>query len=203
MVEEVTLKPKFTVLYILIILAAIVALAVIAYLDYAGELNGEVLGLNLPSTFFFGVLFLSFVLLLAAFLKFVATTYIVSEKEVIAIEGLVTRTKKSVPLSKIDNLTVRRSVRDLIMGTGTIHVDTPGGPGMALDMYYIDAGKLDSVESLLKDLTRAKTEAHVEGKLEAKEAKAAPTEEAAADVPAQEKPAKKKPAHKKKSDFPA
>ena len=189
MAEEVTIKPKFTVAYIAIVLATIIALGLVAYWNFTGDLRSDFF-----TIFFFGIMVLSVIALLSVFLKFVATTYRVTDKEVISIEGLVTKTKRSVPFTKIDNLTVRSTVKDMVMGTASIYIDTPAGHGAEIAMHYIDSGKIGSLETMLKDLMQSKKPTE-----EVKEALHAEEPEAE-EIPAEEKPAVKlarKPAKKK------
>jgi putative membrane protein len=178
MVEEITLKPKFIVLYILVAIVAIIMLGLLAYLYYAGEILPEFF-----TVFFFGIVILALIAFLAIFLKYLSTTYKITEKEIISIEGLITQTKRSVPFSKIDNVTIHRGLLDLILQTGSIYIDTPGGPGIPIIMYWIDAEKLSSLDELIRKL--------MEQEMSKKEAKEA--EERAVEKPAKEKPAKRKP----------
>jgi|GEM_PF-3330819 len=195
MVEEITLKPKFVVLYILVAFVAIVLLGVLAYLYYEREILPEFF-----TVFFFGIIILSLVTFLAIFLKYLSTTYKITEKEIIATEGLITQTKRSVPFSKIDNVTIHRGILDLILQTGSIYIDTPGGPGIPIIMYWIDADRLNALDELIRKLMeqesgKKKAEAGegqaVEKPAKKKEMEA--QEEQVVEKPAKEKPAKKKP----------
>jgi len=177
MAEQIILKPKFIVVYILIILAAIVLLAALAYYNYTGDVSASYF-----SIFSFGVIVLAALALLAVFLKYLALTYKISEHEVIFSEGIITRTTRTIPVKKIDNITIKRDIRDLILTTGSVSIETPAGPGPEIVMKFVDSGRLEEVEKRLKQLI-------------GKEAK--PPEQKqpgeAYEKPAEEKKPKKKP----------
>lgn len=193
MAESITLKPKFIVAYALTILLAIAALAILAYYNYIGEISADYFSL-----FSMGIFILAVIALLAVFLKYLALTYTISDHEVILSEGIITKTVRTVPIKKIDNISVKRGIRDLLMMTGSIHVDTPGGPGAEIVMNHVDSGRLHEIESKLKHLIGK--EAHPpQPPAEPERAPPAPApEEKAYEVPAEEfrpsrKPKKKEP----------
>lgn len=147
MVESITLKPKFTVVYALIIIVTLILLAAAAYLNWTRQMPDGLFTLMV-----FGVLILAVLALLATFLRYLSLTYIVSEQNIVTNEGIITKSVRTVPIKKIDNVTVRRTLYDLILGTGSILIETPAGPGPEITMHYIDASKLYSVKSMIMDL---------------------------------------------------
>ena len=188
MAEQITLKPKFTVAYALIIAIAIILMALLAYFNFTGS---ELFAAEYFSLFSIGVIILAILALLIAFLRYLALTYKITEHEVILSEGLITKSVRTVPIKKIDNISVKRSIRDLLMMTGSVHIDTPGGPAAEIIMRYVDADKLDLIERTLKELM---------GKAPHHEEHVHPDhEEKAHEEPAEgEKPAKKPPKKKGK-----
>ena len=188
--EDFTFKPKYTFLYAIIVIAAILLLGFVFYYGMTGELSAIMF-----DALIIGILLLTTLGLIASFLKYLAINYYVTDHEVILREGIITKTKRSVPFSKIDNITIRRSIRDMILDTGTIHIDTPGGPGNAIDMHFIDAGKLIKIEELIKGKMRSGEERHERGGNAKSQAGRGPEQEPELpddDAPAVERPAKKK-----------
>ena len=196
--EEFAFKPKFTFLYVVIIIISILILGVVFYYyQIAGEMSALMF-----DALTVGIILLAILGLIATFLKYIAINYNITEHEVIMREGIITKTKRSVPFSKIDNITIRRSIRDIVLDTGTIHIDTPGGPGNAIEMHFIDSGKLAKIEELIKGKMRGGEERHEHGgpaKPPAKRGSEQETELPDDDAPAEERPAKKKKKNNRKA----
>jgi len=185
------LKPKFNILYILIALLTIAVLAILAYFNYTGDISASYF-----SIFSIGIIILGVVAIVATFFKYLALTYKISDTEVILSEGIITKSVRTVPMKKIDNISIKRDVRDLILTTGSIHIDTPAGGGaVEIIMKFVDAGKLDEIESRLKQLMGKTTPTAAEPpKLE----EPPELEEEAEEEPAEEEKEEEKPAKKKK-----
>lgn len=184
MAEPIVLKPKFTVLYAIIIALAIIALAILAYFNFTGDVTGDYFLL-----FSIGIVALAVLALLAYFLKYLAVSYRVTDREIVMSEGIITKTTRVVPTHKIDNISVKRDIQDLILMTGSIHVDTPAGAGATeIIMRRIDSAKLDQVGDMIRKIIHK--ESHEHGPEERAHAE---PEEKAWEEPAKEyKPAKKK-----------
>ena len=195
--EELAFKPKYTFLYILIAAVAIVLLAVVFYYGMTGGISAIMF-----DALMIGIILLGILGLIATFLKYLAVNYSITEHEVIMREGIITKTKRSVPFSKIDNITIRRSIRDIILDTGTVHIDTPGGPGNAIEMHFVDAGKLVKIEEIIKGKMRSGEERHERGGLAKPQSGRGHEQEPELpdeDAPAEERPAKKKKKNGKKA----
>lgn len=186
---DILLKPKYTVLYLLIVAAAIIALAVLFYYNYNGSISSDTS--NLLSM---GIIILAFLALIATFLKYLAVNYRITDHDVTMSEGIITRTTRVVPVSKIDNTSVSRDVMDLILMTGSMRIDTPAGGGaVEIAIRRVDAGKVAEASDIIRGLMHA---VHHKD-----EPKPAPKQgEKAEDVPAAEKPAKKKKKNNKKEE---
>ena len=148
MAEPIILKPKFTVLYAIIIVIAIVALAFLSYMEFTGDVTGDYFLL-----FSIGIIALAVLGLLAYFFKYLAISYRITDSEVIMSEGIITKTTRVVPTHKIDNISIKRDISDLVMMTGSVLIDTPAGAGATeITMRRIDSSKLDAIESRLRQI---------------------------------------------------
>ncbi len=185
MAEPIILKPKFTVLYAIIIVIAILALALLAYMDFTGDVTGDYFLL-----FSIGIIALAVLGLLAYFFKYLAISYRITDSEVIMSEGIITKTTRVVPTHKIDNISIKRDISDLIMMTGSVLIDTPAGAGATeITMKRIDSGKLGKIESRLRQI--------IHKELPAEEHPArAEHEEKAYEEPAEERKPARKPKRK-------
>ena len=69
-----------------------------------------------------GVLFI--VLTLVPFLRWLTSTYTLTDRRVITRHGIVTTTGHDLPLSRINNVTYERSLLDRLLGCGTLQFTT-------------------------------------------------------------------------------
>jgi len=150
MAEQIVIRPRFVILYVFIIAAALLAALALGFADVAGLILLPLTLLGLAALYA-GIAVLAGLAIIAVFLKYLATTYIITDHEVIAIEGLVTKTRRSVPFTKIDNITVRQGLRDYVLHTASLKIDTPGGPGPEICMKFIDSSQVHWLEAHLKE----------------------------------------------------
>ncbi len=181
---DISLKPKYTVQYAIIAVVAVLLLIVLFYYNYTESISTDMFGMLSA-----GVIILAVLALLATFLKYLAISYTVTDREVVMSEGIITKTMRVVPVQKIDNISVKRGIQDLVLMTGSVLIDTPAGGGaVEISMKRIDAARLDEVSNAIRGLIKKEAP-----KTEAKPAPAPKQEpeEKAEDAPAEEKPAKK------------
>jgi len=191
---DMQFKPKYTVLYIVIVAVAVLVLAALFYYQYTGDIAGDMYGM-----LSLGIVILAVLGVIATFLKYIAITYRVTDREVVVTEGIVTKTTRVVPVHKIDNISVKRDISDMILTTGSIHIDTPAGGGaVEIVMKRVDAAKLDEVGDAIRKLMRKE-----QPKAEPAPAPAREPEPVAEEAPAVEKPAKKKGKKRAKASPPA
>jgi len=151
--KPIILKPKFDRVYVIIIAAALVALMFLGYSSFAFDLDTTPVGAMLTPLLFFSVIILAIILLAIVFFKFLALNYKVTEEEVVMSEGIITKTVRSVPMKKVDNITTKRSLRDLVLGTGSILIETSaGGTGAEITMHYIELHKMNQAIKMIKYL---------------------------------------------------
>lgn len=139
------IRQRFTVAYILIIVGAVLALMATTYMQLTGAM---------PPYWTFivpiGILLLAIIGILGLFLKYLATSFTITDREIIKNEGIVTRTVRSIPFTKVDNITQRRGILDLVLQTGTLIIETPAGPGPEIIMHFLPSSALPQIEELVK-----------------------------------------------------
>ena len=81
--------------------------------------------------------------------------YTIGEEELVSEQGIINRTTRSVPIANIDNITVERPLSNILLGVGTICIDTPGGTGYELVLRHVEVGELrqmiDELKSRMKE----------------------------------------------------
>lgn len=83
------------------------------------------------------------------FLRWLTTEYTVTTKRVLLTSGLLTRTGRTIPLSRINDVTFEKGLLDRLLGCGTLVVsDASEQSGMRLR----DVPQVESVHRQLTDL---------------------------------------------------
>ena len=119
------LSPKIKLLWFLEITPLLVGLLVLAYLFFYHLLplaNFSVEHSPLAFLVSGGILLVSGVVLIE--LKYKKWVYAFDEKEFIIKKGIFEKLRYMVPYEKIQNVSVSRSLPELTLGLGTIHVET-------------------------------------------------------------------------------
>jgi uncharacterized membrane protein YdbT with pleckstrin-like domain len=82
-------------------------------------------------------------------LRWLATAFVVSDRRVTVRRGLLRRTSREVPLSRIADVEVERSLSQRLLRTGTLVLDTVGERG---GLVVRDVPGVDDVAAQLADL---------------------------------------------------
>ena len=77
-------------------------------------------------------------------------SYVFSEQEITVNQGVINRISRSVPVANVDNIAVQRNLVDLLLGVGSISIDTPGGTGYELVIKHVEINLLKEVVEELK-----------------------------------------------------
>ena len=143
---DVVIRQKFLVAYIILAIAFVVLFGA-GSLGYNGLLTSQ--DGTIEQAIYYGLAFLMAVAFATLFLKWLANRYIFTDSDVVSVIGIITQTKRTIPYSKVDNIVTKRSLIDLVLGTGNVVIDTPGGNGHEMTLAYVDAGKLTWIENKL------------------------------------------------------
>lgn len=85
------------------------------------------------------------------YLKWVTTTYVITNQRVSLRTGILTHTGRDIPLYRINDVTFEKQLNDRIFGCGTLVIsDGSDREGMVLD----DVPDVEQVQRTLQDLVR-------------------------------------------------
>lgn len=89
------------------------------------------------------------------YLKWVTTTYIITNQRVSLRTGILTHTGRDIPLYRINDVTFEKQLNDRLFGCGTLVIsDGSDRDGMILD----DVPDVEQVQRTLQDLVRKSTQ---------------------------------------------
>ncbi len=71
-------------------------------------------------------------LVLLPFLRWLTTTYTVTDRRIITRRGILNKTGHDLPLRRINNVNYQRSLTDRMLGCGTLVLETAAGQPLAL-----------------------------------------------------------------------
>lgn len=127
--------PKQLVLPVIVALVLIVFGVVLGQLagdNVASSLGIDGLGDTLSWAVPLAATILAIILLIAAAGGWAAHQYVITTDRIIERTGIVSTTKRIVPLRAITETLVNRTLTDRIFGSGTVHVDVAGARGINL-----------------------------------------------------------------------
>ncbi|WP_460701794.1 PH domain-containing protein [Myceligenerans halotolerans] len=138
--RKVLLKP---VAWIVVLGAAVIAAWIVAPM------------FGLPSWAPLFVAGVAVLLMIAAtippYLKWVTTTYVITNQRVSLRTGILTHTGRDIPLYRINDVTFEKQLNDRLFGCGTLVIsDGSDREGMVLD----DVPDVEQVQRTLQDLVR-------------------------------------------------
>ncbi|GAB4087173.1 PH domain-containing protein [Myceligenerans cantabricum] len=97
------------------------------------------------------VVLLAVVATLPPYLRWVTTTYIITNQRVSLRTGILTHTGRDIPLYRINDVTFEKQLNDRLFGCGTLVIsDGSDREGMVLD----DVPDVEAVQRTLQDLVR-------------------------------------------------
>jgi membrane protein YdbS with pleckstrin-like domain len=144
---DVVLRQRFLIAYILIAAFTAIALLLIGSAEVSGAFRDDMdMGIYVSA----GILVLAVTMVLALFLKYLANVLIITSKEVQQTQGLITKTTRSIPYQKIDNIVIRRSMLDLILQTASIELETPASPGPEIVMRFLPSNAIYDIQKMIK-----------------------------------------------------
>jgi putative membrane protein len=100
------------------------------------------------------------------------TTYELGDFDITMHKGMLAREEKVIPFEKVDNISIRRSAPDMVLGLGNVYIDTPAGPDYEMAMKGLSNGDVDSVMAILREdaMRRQETRERAAGERIAKKA---------------------------------
>ena len=115
---------------ILLGVAELIVLGVVVYFTY-----------NVPGFewYYQGTLILAVILFSRSYLNYVLTRYTANPLQLVVEQGLLVRTKRSIPMNRITNFELIVPIHKRIIGLADLHVDTAGGSGVELKMNNLEA----------------------------------------------------------------
>lgn len=88
------------------------------------------------------------------FLKWLTTTYTVTNRRIITRTGVVTRTGHDLPLRRVNNVRYERDLLDRILGCGTLVLETAAEEPLVLpDLPSIESVHIKITDVLFSDMT--------------------------------------------------
>ncbi|MGV8845679.1 PH domain-containing protein [Tessaracoccus sp.] len=87
-------------------------------------------------------------LVLAPFLRWITTTYTVTDRRIITRRGILNKTGHDLPLRRINNVNYERSLTDRMLGCGTLVLETAAGQPLVLH----DLPKVEQVHVTINNL---------------------------------------------------
>lgn len=75
--------------------------------------------------------------------------YTLTDRRVLAIRGILRRYTTDIPLERVQHLTLFRSIRERLVGAGTIGIATAGTAGV--EMFWIRVSDYDRLMQLIRD----------------------------------------------------
>ncbi len=89
------------------------------------------------------------VLTVLPFLRWVSTDYVVTDRRLITRRGVLGRTGRDVPLSRVSDISFSHGLLQRLLGCGTLVVESSGGRGQ---LVLTDVPGVDRVQRLLHEL---------------------------------------------------
>ncbi|MFH1285281.1 MAG: PH domain-containing protein [Candidatus Micrarchaeota archaeon] len=130
-------RPNFRTVYkYLVVLGILVAVGSIALLNENEALRDGAIGA-----------YVAFAILVCAFTlyKTFSCSYEITDEVVAKISGIMSVKKHVIPLGKIDNLSTSQNLLGIILGLGSIEIDTAGGYGMEMRLDYLEAKTMNEL----------------------------------------------------------
>jgi uncharacterized membrane protein YdbT with pleckstrin-like domain len=125
--EAVTYRARLhSILFVKPALMGLTLIAIVALIFYAADL-GKVLSTEVALLVWVGVLVISAVPMLAAFLTWHSAEFAVTNKRVILKTGFIQSKTAEMFLNKIESVGVDQSIAGRILGYGTIEIRGTGG----------------------------------------------------------------------------
>ncbi len=96
---------------------------------------------------------------LVPFLRWVTTTYTVTDRRIITRRGILNKTGHDLPLRRINNVNYERSITDRILGCGTLVLETAAGQPLVLH----DLPRVERVHVVINNLLFQRGHDRMEG----------------------------------------
>ena len=133
-------KVLFVPAFVLILLGAAVGLT-LALLPASAQPWGTWVAVGLAV-----ILFLW--LVLAPFLRWLTSTYTITDRRIITRKGIINKVGHDLPLRRINNVNYERSLTDRMLGCGTLILETAAGQPLTLP----DVPKVERVHVAITEL---------------------------------------------------
>jgi len=109
---------------------------------------GERQGLGRLAVLVVGLLLLAFYTV-RPFLRWITTHFVITDRRVLVRTGILARTGRDIPLSRINDITFSHSFLERLLGCGTLVVESAGERGQ---VTLADVPKVERVQRELYDL---------------------------------------------------
>ena len=83
------------------------------------------------------------------FLRWRSTTYTLTDRRLVTRSGILNKTSKDLPLSRVDEVSSARSLLDRVLGCGTLHVRTASDAGV---IVLVDVPEVEHVHRTMTQL---------------------------------------------------
>ena len=110
--------------------------------------DGDRQGLERLAVLVVGLILLGFYAL-RPFLRWVTTHFVITDRRVLVRTGILSRTGRDVPLSRINDITFSHTFVERLLGCGTLVVESAGERGQ---VTLTDIPKVEKVQRVVYDL---------------------------------------------------
>jgi uncharacterized membrane protein YdbT with pleckstrin-like domain len=83
------------------------------------------------------------------FLRWRTTTYTLTNRRLVSRSGIIHKTSKDLPLSRVNDVSSERSLADRLLGCGTLHVQTASEAGV---VALVDVPEVEHVHQTMTSL---------------------------------------------------
>lgn len=133
---------------VLLLLATVVAAVIVVTLIPAGEYQ-QWIRLGLVAIAVIGAL----VYAIWPLLTWLASTYAVTDRRIITRHGVITRTGRDIPLTRVNDVSSERGLLDRVLGCGTLVIWSAGEQGKVV---LPDVPQVEKVQRTLSELVFAR-----------------------------------------------
>ncbi len=139
------------VLYFLNGIRSVIKSAWVLFAAFFINIRNERLEPALPYVYL-GIFVLAILLILHAFLAYRYFYYLIEKDELLIRKGYLKRVKLSIPFERIQNINIRQTVFQQLLGVVSLEVDTAGSSGKELKIIALKKDKAEELKKVLMEM---------------------------------------------------
>ncbi len=90
--------------------------------------------------------------------------YEITEEGLEIVSGVFSRKTRDIPLRRIQNVDVQRTLLQRVFGLAKVHVETAGGDNTEANFRYVEAEKAEDIQKQIRELKNRRTDSEEEKK---------------------------------------